>query len=275
MPGRNARDFAAELCAAELDGSSADLPTERFPHFDWPDARHIARERDALRRSGGDEQIGYKLGWTSAAMREALGIDQPNWGTLWRSQQCDGQLDLTRLRHPKAEPELVFVAGEPLQGPNMIADDVLASAVGWAIGIEVVHPRFESYDFTWLDNTADNSSAGAIATGPVSSIANDPSAAEVRFSNGLEERTGSGEQAMGSPAAAVAWLVHQLHEEGKRLRAGEIVYTGGLTAPFDVTGESKLTAQCPDLGSVQISISRNSERAPDDPNDSPSPRRKW
>lgn len=255
----DARDFAAELRAAELDGSSADLPTERFPHLDWSDARRIARERDTLRRADGDEQIGYKLGWTSAAMREALGIDQPNWGTLWRSQKCDSQLDLTRLRHPKAEPEIVFVAGVDLEGADTTADDVLISAVGWAIGIEVVHPRFESYDFTWLDNTADNSSAGAIATGPVSSITNDPSTAEVRFSNGLEKRTGFGDQAMGSPAAAVAWLVHQLHGEGQRLRAGEIVYTGGLTAPFDVNGQSELTAQCPDLGNVQITISRDSE----------------
>ena len=254
-----ARDFAIELRTAELDGSAVDLPTQRFPHLDWSDARHIARRRDALRRTDGDEQIGYKLGWTSAAMRAALGIDRPNWGTLWRSQQCDDRLDLSRLRHPKAEPEIVFIAAVDLEGPELTATDVLTSAGGWAIGIEVVHPRFASYDFTWLDNTADNSSAGAIATGSVSNMARDPSSLNVRFSNGVDERTGLGEQAMGSPASAVAWLVHQLHTEGHRLRAGEIVYTGGLSAPFDVDLESRLTAYCPDLGNVEITTT-NSER---------------
>ncbi len=45
------------------------------------------------------------------------------------------------------------------------ADDVIRAAASWSIGIEVVNPRWSSYEFTWLDNTADNSSAAAIAIG--------------------------------------------------------------------------------------------------------------
>ena len=39
---------------------------------------------------------------------------------------------------------------------------------------------------------------------------------------------------MGSPAEAVAWLVRVLSTEGGSVRAGDIVFTGGLTAPFDL-----------------------------------------
>lgn len=39
---------------------------------------------------------------------------------------------------------------------------------------------------------------------------------------------------MGSPVDAVHWLVGALAEEGQQLRAGQIVFTGGLTAPFDL-----------------------------------------
>lgn len=59
---REAREIAIELRAAEFDGSAAGLPTLRFPELDWPSARRIATERDALRRGDGDEQVGYKLG---------------------------------------------------------------------------------------------------------------------------------------------------------------------------------------------------------------------
>ena len=52
---REARDFAIELRTAELDGSSVDLPSKRYPRLDWSGARRIARERDALRRADGDE----------------------------------------------------------------------------------------------------------------------------------------------------------------------------------------------------------------------------
>ena len=63
-----------------------ELFTARYPGLTWHDARAIARRRDEMRRNAGETFIGYKLGWTSAAMREALGIDRPNWGTLWASQ---------------------------------------------------------------------------------------------------------------------------------------------------------------------------------------------
>ncbi|MFN3217873.1 MAG: 2-keto-4-pentenoate hydratase [Acidimicrobiales bacterium] len=244
----DAREFAAELRAAELGGPPAALPTERFAGFGWDDARRIALARDALRHDDGDTPIGYKLGWTSAAMRSALGIDQPNWGTLWASQRIAGELDLEPLRHPKAEPEVVYVAGADLADARIDADDVIEAAAGWAVGIEVVHPRYASYGFTWLDNTADNSSAGAIATGPSSAAGHDPMSARVLFTDGAEQRTGSADQAMGSPAEAVAWLVRRLVEEGRSLRAGEIVYTGGLTAPFDVSAGNTYTARSTLLG---------------------------
>lgn len=247
-----AHEFAEALRAAEDDGEAAPLASDTFSGLDWGGARQIALERDGLRREGGDSCIGYKLGWTSAAMREALGIDRPNWGTLWRSQRIDRRLDMTKLRHAKVEPEIVYVAGAELRGTDVDASDVLAHASGWALGIEVVHPRWESFDFTWLDNTADNSSAAAIAVGPVAQLDIELVSAEVSFSNQNETRTGLGEQAMGNPAEAVAWLARQLAAEGSAIEPEQIVFTGGLTAPFDVTAGSHFIARCPDLGTVEI-----------------------
>ena len=230
----DARSFARRLRDAERTGTSIANPSSEFPTLDWIGARLIAQERDSLRRDDGDTQVGYKLGWTSAAMREALGIDRPNWGTLWASQRLDGQLDCSRLRHPKVEPEIVYVAAQPLEGHEVDAQAVIDAARGWALGIEVVHPRYASYDFTWLDNTADNSSAGAIAVGASAPLEVDPAAVDICFGDGDEERRGEGARAMGSPAEAVAWLVRSLSAEGIGVCAGDIVFTGGLTAPFDV-----------------------------------------
>lgn len=248
----DARSFAAELRRAERMNNPAPLPSERFAELSWTDARAIALERDRLRIADDDTPVGYKLGWTSAAMREALGIDRPNWGTLWASQRLDGLLGLRDLRHPKAEPEIVFVGGADLVGDAITSADVIASAAGWAIGVEVVHPRYESYDFAWLDNTADNSSAGAIAVGPTRRLVDDPGTLTVDFTDGTEQRSGRGDRAMGSPAEAVAWLVRSLAVESRSLTAGQIVFTGGLTAPFDIEGGRTYSASAPTLGSVSF-----------------------
>lgn len=253
-------EFAALLRTAEEDGIAAPLATETFPGLDWKTARAIALERDRLRLDDDDLHVGYKLGWTSAAMRQALGIDRPNWGTLWRSQRVEQRLDLTTLRHAKVEPEIVYVAGDELQGQDVNATEVLEGAAGWAIGIEVVHPRWASYDFTWLDNTADNSSAAGVAIGPVHQLDGDPSTVEVSFSNGDDTHLELGEQAMGSPVEAVAWLVRQLATEGRAVKAGDIVFTGGLTAPFDVSADARFTARCAELGTVELVTDDESER---------------
>ena len=244
--------IARQLRTAEVEGSSSPLPNRLVPALVWDDARAIAKERDRLRLEDGDTQIGYKLGWTSEAMRVALGIDRPNWGTLWASQLVQGELSLARLRHSKVEPEIVYVGAEILEGPGVQASDVITAAAGWSVGLEIVHPRFPSFDFTWLDNTADNSSAQAVSVGPTTRLDFDPALVGITFEGDDERRHGTGEQAMGSPAEAVAWLVRSLALENQPLDAGAVVFTGGLTAPFDMQSGALYRAESPALGSVEL-----------------------
>jgi 2-keto-4-pentenoate hydratase len=248
-----AERLAAELRTAEIERRGVELPTGRFDGFSWADARATARARDALRRADGDARVGYKLGWTSAPMREALGIDQPNWGTLWESQRLPERVRPDRFIHAKVEPEIVYVAGTALTG-RIDADDVLAAAAGWAVGLEVVDPRFPSFQFDWLDNTADNSSAAGIRTGEIATPDGDPAAWRIELTDGEVVRDGIGSAAMGSPAAAVAWLVGRLDEEDARLESGDLVYTGGLAAPFDVMPGHRYAVASPQLGEARFEM---------------------
>ncbi|MGI9607875.1 MAG: 2-keto-4-pentenoate hydratase [Acidimicrobiales bacterium] len=235
--------LAIELHSAMQTAHPVALITERHPDLDWADARAIAIATDHLRLAAGETRIGYKLGWTSAAMREAIGIDQPNWGTLWQSQFVTGELDLANFIHPKLEPELVWRAGPDL--------DIRSGE--WALGIEVVDPRFPSFDFHFLDNTADNSSSAGVAVGRFSPVdsANLPEL-EVTIDDGATARTGAGANAMGSPVAALEWLIAELANEGRSIRPGEIVFTGGLTAPYDLEATANYTLSSPTLESVTL-----------------------
>ncbi len=51
----------------------------------------------------------------------------------------------------------------------------------------------------------------------------------VLFHNGAESGSATGRAASGHPAAGVVWLVEQLALQGRRIEAGHIVITGGLT----------------------------------------------
>ena len=247
------RALADELYDAGKAVRPVELLTTRYPKLTWDDARAIARATDTLRAAAGDVQIGWKLGWTSEAMRTALGIDRPNWGTLWQSQVASDSVALDRFLHPKLEPELVWRCGADLSG-NITAADVDATGGEWALGIEVVDPRFPSFVFQALDNTADNSSSAAVAIGGFSPVQPHASLDSllVELSDGVEQRTGPGSQAMGSPGEAVAWLVRSLSDEGLVLRRGEIVFTGGLTAPFDAERGKAYSLTGPPLDGLSI-----------------------
>ncbi len=152
----------------------------------------------------------------------------------------------------------MFFAAQPIEGAAVTAADIGSRAAGWALGIEVVDPRWASYDFTWLDNTADNSSAGGVVIGSptIEGLADeqDLAGAAIEFSDGTITRTGAGSAAMGSPAEAVAWLARSLAEEGERIESGQRVFTGGLTAPFDVTPGGRYAARSSKLGEVQLAV---------------------
>lgn len=221
-PRPTAADLAADLRRAEHEVRPIEFPSRRAAaegwQLDWEYARAVAIARDELRLADGETRIGWKLGWTSAAMREALGIDQPNWGTLWDTQRVavGAAIECAELLHPKVEPEFVRL-GE-----------------GWHLGLEIVDPRFPSFEFTWLDNTLDNSSAARVVVGEPLPTGFDPSG-EVDFheldadGSVCATHQGSGAQVLGHPDRAVDWL-----RERVEVGDDELVFTGGLCAPFDV-----------------------------------------
>jgi 2-keto-4-pentenoate hydratase len=211
----------------------------------------IAAEIDRRLEERGGRRTGYKLGWTSDAMREALGIDAPNFGSLWDDMATGRTLDMSRLRHPKAEPEFAFLADLALSGSEVSAADV-QRAGRWSVALEVVDPRWESYEFTWRDNTADGSSAAAYALGEFVAVEVAPEDLCLTMAWCGEERSGDGRAAMGSPAEAVAYLVRELAQRDVRLEAGMVVLTGGITAPIDLEPGLEVEVRSPQLGSCSL-----------------------
>jgi 2-keto-4-pentenoate hydratase len=226
--------------------------TERSIGLTAADAWRIAEARDRLRAKRGELHTGYKLGWTSDAMRRSLGIETPNFGSLWAYMAVpDGELELARLIHPKAEPEFAFLADHTLGDGTVNAQEVIRSG-RWAVALEVVDPRWESYKFDWLDNTADGSSAAAYVVGEFRSAPVPPEQFRLTMETDEVSRQGVGEAAMGSPSAAVAWLVERLRESATVLQPGMVVLTGGITAPVDLVGGMTVAVSSPQLGGCTL-----------------------
>ena len=259
--------LAARLDRARRSRTPTTRLTDDLPDLTEADAYAIARSGLAMREAAGERVVGAKLGFTSAAMQEALGVDSPNYGWLTDSTIVSGgHVSLGELIHPKAEPEIALVLGEELEGSGVSAQDVLSATERVMPIIEVVDSRFLGFRFRALDNTADNSSAGRVVLGSQATQPDfDLSAVGVVVTvDGELFQTSSGAAALGHPAAGVAWLVRRLAQSGRGLEAGHLIISGGLTGPIELRPGTEVFVEIDRLGSASMRVDGQS---PEDEND--------
>ena len=222
--------LAARLQRAAVDVRAEAPLSDDFPDLTEADAYAI---QAALLRLKDTARTGYKLGFTSAAMREQMGVDHPNSGVLLANMRlADGRLPAGALIQPRVEPEIAILLGRDLHGADITPEQVAAATAAVLPAIEVVDSRYRDYRFKSVDNIADNSSAARYVLGAPRALADvgDLRRVGVRLSiDGVPVDQGVGAAALDSPLAAVAWLAAHLATGGESLRAGEVILTGGLT----------------------------------------------
>jgi 2-keto-4-pentenoate hydratase len=205
-----------------------------------PDEAYLVQDLVVASRLGrGERVVGWKLGYTSSAMREQMGISEPNHARLTDAMLlADGALLPETVIQPRVEPEIALeIAADVTAAVD--ARGIRAKVARARCALEVVDSVWCDYRFDWADNTADGSSAAFVVLGPELP---QPDLASVRVDlvrNGEPAGTGCGADAMGDPFAALAWLSDRLLERGQHLAAGDVVITGGLVravplAPGDI-----------------------------------------
>ena len=209
------------------------------------------------RVDAGHAIVGAKLGLTSAAKQKQMNVDRPLYGWLTSDMQVDtgAAVRCDSYIQPRVEPEIAFLLGRDLEGPDVTAAQVLAATEAVFGAIDVLDSRYAGYKFTFNDVTADNaSSAGFILGG----TAMDPYGIDLRLTGCVLEKNGelvataAGAAVMGHPASAVAWLVRALAKRGQGLEAGHVVMAGGMTEAVAVSPGDTVVATFDRLGSVEI-----------------------
>lgn len=219
------------------------------------DAYTIQDTLIAERMFAGDSLAGAKLGLTSKAKQEQMGVAEPAYGWVPASTVlgADAEVILGELIHPRVEPEFVFVMGEELSSPNCTADQVLDATALVVGGIEVIDSRYEAFKFTLPDVIADNTSAARVLIGESGVAPRDVDLATVECSfsiDGEVRGTATGAALLGSPAECVAMLVRHLAQHDRGLSAGWIVMAGAPLGAEPLAVGTVATATYSHFGAV-------------------------
>lgn len=219
----------------------------------------VQQHNTELAISSGRRVSGRKIGLTAEAVQRQLGVNQPDYGTLF-VDMCvpDGvEIRSNRLLQPRAEVEIALVLEDDLdKGEHCVVDVIDATAYALP-ALEIVDSRVANWDITIVDTVADNASCGlyVVGTRPVSLAAVNVRDVAMRLElNGETVSTGQGAACLGNPLHAATWLADVMCARGTPLRAGECIMTGALGPMVGIAEGDELTANMGPLGEVSTKL---------------------
>jgi 2-oxo-hept-3-ene-1,7-dioate hydratase len=253
--------LAQRLDEAERTKSLIPMFTLEHPDLMIEDAYAIQRAWTRLQLDRGRVIKGHKIGLTSKAMQNAVGIAEPDYGVLFADMFYPdaSAIPFDRFRAPRIEVELAFVLKAPLRGPDCSIFDVLNATDYVTPALEILETRMHRVDPETgqtrkvMDTISDNAANAALVLGgrPFRPLETDLRwIGALLFRNGQVEETGLAAGVLNHPASGIAWLANRLAPHDDHLAAGEVVLSGSFTRPVDISRGDTFHADYGSFGTV-------------------------
>lgn len=231
--------------------------TDEYPAMTIADGYAVQNELRRRFVAQGHKQVGWKIGLTSKAKMQQMGVDVPSIGFLTdrMARPENSAISVSDLVHPRVECEIAFVTKKTLTGPGCTVQDVLDATDCVLPAVEIIDSRFSGFKFDLASVVADNGSSARFVAG---GRARYPADIDLRTlgvvleKNGEIVAMGAAAAVLGHPAQAIALLVNVLAGLGETLPAGSFVMSGAITEAIAVQAGDNVIARFQDLGSVSM-----------------------
>ncbi len=234
------REAAEKLDRAERERTQIRQLSLDYPDITIADAYAIQDAWIAMKLARGRRLLGRKIGLTSKAMQDSVGIREPDYGALLDDMFFENGTDIPvdRFIEPRVEVELAFVLAKPLRGPDCTVFDVLSATDYVVPAIEIVDSRLQRVDPETgrirkvMDTISDNAADAGVVLGgrPVRPMDVDLRWVGALLSrNGVIEETGVAAGVLNHPANGVAWLANKLAPHDITLQPGQVILGGSFT----------------------------------------------
>ncbi|MGN1290160.1 MAG: 2-keto-4-pentenoate hydratase [Bradyrhizobium sp.] len=220
-----------------------------------------AVQSEVTRRSiaNGRRLVGRKIGLTSKAVQQQLGVDQPDYGALFADMEVStGEaIDVTRLIQPRVEAEIALVLDRDLSGEDITLGELMRSTAYAVAALEIVDSRIRDWKISILDTVADNGSSARYVLGAAPRRLTDvdlEASGMTMTRNGMIVSVGCGSACLGHPLRAGLWLARAMARAGQPLRGGDVVLTGALGPVSPVSVGEVYEARVSGFGPVSVTF---------------------
>lgn len=206
------------------------------------DEAYAVQSRNIAKRiARGERPVGHKIGLTSLAMQQQLGIDSPDFGVITDAMvvPTDGAVDPATMLAPKLEAEFAFRIGTALPAAPTL-DELRESITDVAVAIELIDSRIADWKIALVDTVADNASSAGIVVGPWRPATPELLTQTIDTTidltrDGTTVVAGPGSAVLGDPVVSLHWLATAIGRYGQSFRPGDVVLAGAVAAsvPLD------------------------------------------
>jgi 2-oxo-3-hexenedioate decarboxylase len=208
------------------------------------------------RYARGEKATGFKLGFTSKAKMEQMGVHEIIWGRLTDQMEVKPgeSLQMGNFIHPRVEPEIAFLISDRIDRVISLeeAPDFLEGVAG---ALEVIDSRYENFKFSLEDVIADNCSSAAYVIGEWLAPDTPFKAQDITLQiNGEAAQQGNSKAILGNPLASLVEIARILHENGEVIEAGAVILAGAATSAVYLQPGDEVEGLFEGLGAVHLTV---------------------
>jgi len=253
-------ELAEYLDQALLEGHEVERISIKYADFNLQDAYAIQDAGIARRMRRGERLAGFKMGFTSEAKRQQMGLGSPIYGALTDKMAVEegSAFSLQGSIHPKIEPEIVFYLERELRG-RVTAQEAWNACAGVGAALEILDSRFVGFKYFSLEDViADNCSSSRYVLGRTVLRPDEVSIGDLEMEmkiNGQPVAAARSSAISGHPIQSLVQLCELLADRGLALPAGSIVLAGAATQAVAIEPGMRVELRVEKFGSVQLEIS--------------------
>lgn len=161
------REVAASLTGAFASGTAIPPVRELLASSGIDGAYRVQQLLTETWTAQGRRIVGRKIGLTSPAVQQQLGVDQPDFGVLLADMCLTSgeEVPFGAVLQPRVEAEVALVLGRDLDRPDATLVDLIGAIDYVVPAIEVCGSRIADWQISILDTIADNASGGMFVLG--------------------------------------------------------------------------------------------------------------
>lgn len=216
------------------------------------EAYEVQHELMKLRCQEGETIIGVKMGFTSEAKMQQMGVSEMIIGQLSDAMlgSNGGSVNRSHFIHPRVEPEIAFRLKKDITQPIEL-HEVLDYVDGIAAALEIIDSRYENFKFSLEDVVADNCSSAAYVLGVMQEPLEVLSDLDMSLLiNGKTVESGSSNDILGNPWRSLVAASELATKYKLSLKAGQIVLAGAATSAHFIKENNEVAAEVAQLETV-------------------------